>query len=136
MGELRILLVDDEKKIRTALMQLLWTRSNWKVVGEASDGPEAILKAQELIPDVIIMDLSMPQMNGLKATKEIRQAVPEVEVLIFTQHDSSTLVRHAKDAGARGFLLKSDAQNLLMAVETIGEHKPFFADTNSSPGRI
>jgi DNA-binding NarL/FixJ family response regulator len=136
MDELRILLVDDEKNIRTALLHLLNTRSKWTVVGEASDGPEAILKAQELMPDVVIMDLSMPQMNGLKATKAIRRVAPEAEVLIFTQHDSPTLVWQAKDAGARGYLLKSDAQNLLKAVETIGQHKPFFADMNSSSDQV
>jgi DNA-binding NarL/FixJ family response regulator len=135
-GKLRILLVDDEEKIRKALSHLLNTRSNWTVVGEASNGSEAISKAQELMPDVILMDLSMPQMNGLKATKEIRQVAPKAEVLIFTQHDSSTLVRQAKDAGARGFVLKSDAQNLLKAVETLGQHKSFFPSLNSSPEQI
>jgi CheY-like chemotaxis protein len=136
MDELRILLVDDEKKIRTALLHLLNTRSKRIVVGEASDGPEAILKTQELMSDVVIIDLSMPQMNGLRAAKAIRRVAPGAEVLIFTQHDSPTLVWQARDAGARGYLLKSDTQNLLKAVETIGQHKPFCADIGISSEQV
>jgi DNA-binding NarL/FixJ family response regulator len=130
MAELKILVVDDEKVIRTALSALLKTRGDWKVIGEASDGQEAITKAKELRPDVIIMDLSMPQMDGLKATREIHREMPEAEVLIFTQHDTLQLVREAKEAGARGYLLKSDAQSLVSAVESVGQHKPFFGREN------
>lgn len=131
MPELTILVVDDEKVIRTALSALLKTRADWKIIGEASDGQEAIEKAKELKPDVIIMDLSMPRMDGLKATREIHRQTPDAEVLIFTQHDTLQLVREAREAGARGYLLKSDAQNLVAAVETIGQHKTFFGSENA-----
>jgi two-component system response regulator NreC len=131
MSELKILVVDDEKVIRTALSALLKTRGDWKVIGEAADGQEAVLKAKELKPDVIIMDLSMPRMDGLKATREIHREMPEAKVLIFTQHDTGQLVREAKEAGAQGYLLKSDAQSLLAAVETIGQHKTFFGSENA-----
>ena len=126
MPELKILVVDDEKNIRTALSALLKTRGDWKIIGEASDGQEAVAKAKELRPDVIIMDLSMPRVDGLRATREIHREMPDTEVLIFTQHDTLQLVREAKEAGAKGYLLKSDAQSLVTAVEAIGQHKTFF----------
>jgi DNA-binding NarL/FixJ family response regulator len=122
---LRILIVDDEKAVRTALGRLLATRKEWQVVGEAADGAEAVGKARELCPDIIIMDITMPEMNGLEATPQIKKAVPAAEVLIFTQHDSTQMVQQAQMAGASGYLLKSQA-----AVEAMGEHKPFFQGKN------
>src|SRR5277367_3209137 len=123
---LRILIVDDEKAVRTALGRLLATRKEWQVVGEAADGATAIGMARELQPDIVIMDITMPQMNGLEATPEIKKALPTAEVLIFTQHDSRQMVRQAQNAGASGYLLKSQANWLVAAVETVGQHKPFF----------
>ena len=127
---LRILIVDDEKAVRTALGRLLVTRREWQVVGEAADGAEAIGKARELRPDIVIMDITMPEMNGLEATPEIKKALPAAEVLIFTQHDSTQMVRQAQIAGASGYLLKSQANWLVTAVEAMGEHKPFFQGKN------
>jgi DNA-binding NarL/FixJ family response regulator len=132
---LRILIVDDEKAVRTALGRLLGTRREWTVVGEASDGAEAIGKAKDLKPDVIIMDVTLPELNGLAATPEIKKAIPGAEVLIFTQHESSQMIREAKKAGASGYLLKSQANWLVAAVETIGQHKPFFGGKNISQAR-
>jgi two-component system response regulator NreC len=129
---LRILIVDDEKAVRTALGRLLSTRGEWKVVGEAADGAEAIGKARELRPDVVIMDLTLPEMNGLVATPEIKKAIPSAEVLIFTQHESRQMIREAQKAGASGYLLKSQANWLVTAVEAIGQHKPFFDGKNLS----
>ena len=102
----------------------------WTVVGEAGDGLEAIGKAKELKPDVVIMDVTMPQMNGLQATPEIKKVTPETEILIFTQHDSAQIVQEAQHAGASGYLLKSQAGSLLDAVETVGQHKLFFRRGN------
>jgi DNA-binding NarL/FixJ family response regulator len=127
---LRILIVDDEKAVRTALGRLLATRKEWQVVGEAADGAEAVGKARELRPDIIIMDITMPEMNGLEATPEIKKALPAAEVLIFTQHDSTQMVQQAQSAGASGYLLKSQANWLVRAVEAMGEHRPFFEGKN------
>ena len=127
---LRILIVDDQKAVRTALGRLLATRKEWQVVGEAADGAEAVGKARELLPDIIIMDITMPEMNGLDATPQIKKAVPAAEVLIFTQHDSTQMVQQAQSAGASGYLLKSQANWLVRAVEAMGEHRPFFEGKN------
>ena len=132
---LRILIVDDEKAVRTALGRLLSTRGEWVVVGEATDGSEAIGKAKELKPDVVIMDLTLPELNGLAATPEIKKALPSAEILIFTQHESSQMVREAQNAGASGYLLKSQANWLVTAVEAIGQHKSFFEGKNLSKAR-
>src|SRR3984885_3295100 len=123
---LRILLVDDEKMVRSALKRLLSAHSEWKVVGEATDGLDAVSKARDLKPDVIIMDVTMPEMNGLQATPEIKKENPSIEILIFTQHDSDQIVREAQKAGASGYLLKSQAHWLAAAVDAISQHKPFF----------
>jgi DNA-binding NarL/FixJ family response regulator len=101
---LRILIVDDEKAVRTALGRLLGTRGEWVVVGEAADGAEAVGKAKELKPDVIIMDVTLPELNGLAATPEIKKVLPSAEILIFTQHESSQMIREARKAGASGYL--------------------------------
>jgi DNA-binding NarL/FixJ family response regulator len=135
MAGLRILIVDDEKAVRTALGRLLGTREEWVVVGEAADGAEAIGKAKELKPDVVIMDVTLPELNGLAATPEIKKAIPNAEILIFTQHESSQIIREARNAGACGYLLKSQANWLVAAVEAIGEHKPFFGGKNLSAAR-
>ncbi len=127
---LRILIVDDEKAVRTALGRLLATRKEWLVVGEAADGAEAVGKARELRPDIVIMDITMPEMNGLEATPQIKKVLPTTEVLIFTQHDSTQMVQQAQIAGASGYLLKSQANWLVTAVEAMGEHKPFFRGKN------
>ncbi len=130
MAALRILIVDDEKTVRSALSRLLGTRGEWKVVGEAADGAEAIGKAKELRPDVVIMDITMPEMSGLEATPAIKKAIPTAEVLIFTQHDSKQMIQEAQNAGATGYLLKSQANWLVAAVEAMGQHKPFFQGKN------
>ncbi len=127
---LKILIVDDEKAVRSAVQKLLGTRAGWTVVGEATDGSEAVDKAKELQPDVVIMDVTMPQMNGLEATPEIKKVLPTAEVLIFTQHDSPQVLREAQKAGASGCLLKSQATWLIAAVEALSQHKPFFPGKN------
>ena len=130
---LRILIVDDEKAVRSALGRLLATRKEWQVVGEAADGAEAIGLAQKLQPDIVIMDITMPEVNGLEATPQIKKALPATEVLIFTQHDSTQMIQQAQNAGASGYLLKSQAHWLVTAVEAMGQHKPFFQGKNLPP---
>src|SRR4029077_7275893 len=101
--------------------------SSWEVVAEASDGKEAILKAIEAKPDIAVLDYSLPLVNGVEATRQIRARLPRTEVLIFTMHDSEALIEELLKAGARGYLLKSDAsRHLIAAIESLALHKPFF----------
>ncbi len=129
----RILLVDDHPVVRQGLRTLLEGRSGWEVVGEASDGIEALDKIENLQPDVVVLDVTMPRMNGLEACRMIqRKEKSNPEVLFVTQHDSPQMMREALDAGARGYVVKSNAaRDLLEAVEAVSQHKVFTALTRS-----
>jgi DNA-binding NarL/FixJ family response regulator len=123
----RILIADDHEVVRSGLRAILEAHEGWEVVAEACDGKEAIALAVETRPDVAIIDYSLPLMKGVEATRQIRARVPTAEVLIFTMHDSDVLVGELLAAGARAYLLKSDAkQYLIAAVEALAMHKPFF----------
>ena len=109
------------------MQKVLETQPGWQVVAEAVDGKEAVSKAFQTSPDVAILDYSLPLINGVEATRQIRARLPKTEVLIFTMHDSDTLIGELLSAGARGYLLKSDANgSLLAAVQTLAAHKPYF----------
>jgi DNA-binding NarL/FixJ family response regulator len=126
----RILLVDDHPIVRQGLRTLLEGRQGWEVVGEASDGIEALDKVEVLQPDVVVIDITMPRMNGLEACRLIQQQskVSGLEVLFVTQHDSPQMMREALDAGARGYVVKSNAaRDLLEAVEAVSQHRVFTA---------
>jgi DNA-binding NarL/FixJ family response regulator len=126
----RILLVDDHPIVRQGLRTLLEARPGWEVVGEASDGIEALEKVDKLQPDVVVLDVTMPRMNGLEACRQIQQKVKTsgLEVLFVTQHDSPQMMREALDAGARGYVVKSNAaRDLLEAVEAVSQHRVFTA---------
>jgi len=101
---MRVLVVDDHEVVRRGVRSLL-SQSSYDVCGEAADGNDAVEKARQLKPDVIVMDVSMPTLNGLEATRLIRQEVPGSEVLIMSQHDSPAMIREAFKAGARGYVL-------------------------------
>ena len=123
----RILIADDHEVVRSGLRAILEAQDGWEVVAEAADGKEAVEKATETKPDVAIVDYALPIANGAEVTRQIRVRVPRVEVLIFTMHDSDDIVRDLLAAGAKGYLLKSDARKfLLAAVESLAAHKPFF----------
>ena len=122
----RILIADDHAIVRSGLRTIL-EAPNWEVVAEASDGREAIQNAIATEPDVAVVDYSLPLVNGIEVTRQIRARLPKTEVLIFTMHDNQTLVEDLLKAGARGYLLKSDARSLLIgAVEALAAHRPFF----------
>jgi DNA-binding NarL/FixJ family response regulator len=124
----RILLVDDHPIVRQGLRTLLEGRTGWEVVGEASDGVEALDKVESLQPDVVVLDVTMPKMNGLEACRLIQQKTSGLEVLFVTQHDSPQMMREALDAGARGYVVKSNAaRDLLDAVEAVSQHRVFTA---------
>ncbi len=126
MTKVRILVADDHEVVRQGLRALLATQQGWEVCAEAVTGREAVKKAEQLKPDVVVMDISMPELNGLEATRQIVKVVPQTEVVILTMHDSEELVREVLDAGARGYLLKSDAgRELVAAVDMVRQHKPF-----------
>lgn len=127
MRQARILVADDHELVRTGLRRLLEEHPGWEVCGEAGDGRQAIEKARMLKPDVVLMDISMPQLNGIEATRRIRRELPGTEVCILSVHDSELLVRQAVAAGARACLLKTDSgPDLLFAVEALLGHKTWF----------
>lgn len=122
-----VLLADDHDVVRQGIRRLLERTPILEVCGEARNGREAVKLALELKPHVVVLDLSMPELNGLDATRHIRQAQPDTEVLIFTMHRTEQLVREVIAAGARGYVLKSDpAHDLVSAVEALAHHQPFF----------
>jgi DNA-binding NarL/FixJ family response regulator len=124
---LRILIADDHEVARSGIRALLESHAGWEVCGEAKDGREAIEFATTLKPDVILLDIGMPNLNGLEAARQILATSPDVAILILTMHDSDQMVREVLRAGARGFLLKSDAgRDLIAAVEALQLQRTFF----------
>ena len=115
----RVLIVDDHAFIRRGVQTILRPFPEWEFCGEAQNGKEAVRMAQELKPEVIIMDISMPELNGIEATRAIRKGQPAVKIVLLTLHDSSELLRIAFRAGARGYLLKSDAEQELVQALTV-----------------
>lgn len=124
---MRLLIADDHDVVRTGLRALLNERPQWEVVAEAADGRDAVALAQKTKPDVAIVDYALPLLNGAEVTRQVRLRNPQTEVIIFTMHDNSNLIHELLQAGALGYLLKSDARRLLIAaIETVASHKPFF----------
>jgi DNA-binding NarL/FixJ family response regulator len=127
MGTLRVLVADDHEVVRKGLRSIVEGQPGWEVAGEASDGREAVDKARALRPDVAVVDVSMPGLNGLEATRQMLRHDAASKVLILTMHESDPLIREVLDAGARGYLLKSDAsRDLVTAVEAIRRNKTYF----------
>jgi DNA-binding NarL/FixJ family response regulator len=127
MNTLRILIADDHEIVREGLRSLLKV-PGWEVCGEAATGREAVTQADLLKPDIVIMDIGMPELNGLDATQQIRRASPRTEILIFTANETDEIVRNVFKAGARAYLLKSEAsKHLIPALEMLARHRTYFS---------
>ena len=125
--KLRILIADDHEVVRRGLCALLQGHESWEICGDAKDGREVVEKARLLKPDIVILDVGMPNLNGLAATRQLLQENPQQKVIVLTITDSDQVIREALDAGARGFVLKSDAaRDLVTAVEALQRNRMFF----------
>lgn len=123
---MRVLIVDDHEVVRRGVRSLLMTQRDLDVCGEAVDGRDAIEKTKILLPDLVLMDFSMPNMNGFDATREIRRILPQPEVVILSQHETPQMAAQAFHAGALGYVVKSsDSKNLFAALEKVGRHENF-----------
>jgi DNA-binding NarL/FixJ family response regulator len=126
-NNLRILIADDHEVVRRGLRTLVSSRPGWVVCAEATTGREAITKAEQQRPDIAVIDIIMPVLNGLEATRKIRKMLPKTEVAVLSLHYSDQLVREVLDAGARSYLLKTDAsRDLVTAIEALANHRTFF----------
>jgi DNA-binding NarL/FixJ family response regulator len=124
--KLRILIADDHELVRRGLVALLQAHEGWEICGEANDGREAVEKAKQLKPDVVILDVGMPNLNGLAATRQLSRQDPHCKIIVLTITDTDQIVQEALDAGARGFVLKSDAaRDLVSAVEALQRNRMF-----------
>lgn len=118
--------MDDHEVVRRGVRSLLMTQKDLDVCGEAVDGLDAIEKAKLLLPDLVLMDFSMPNLNGFDATREIRRILPKTEVIILTQHETSQMAAQAFRAGALGYVVKSSvSKNLFAALEKVSRHESF-----------
>jgi DNA-binding NarL/FixJ family response regulator len=124
---MRVLIVDDHEVVRKGVRYLLLTQRDLDICGEAVDGRDAVEKAKLLLPDLVLMDISMPNVNGLEATREIRSILPQTEVVILSQHETAQMAQQAFQAGALGYVVKSSiSSNLFAALEKVGRHECFF----------
>src|SRR5215467_5803174 len=134
MTTLRILVADDHEIVRRGLCAIVASHAGWEVCGEAADGREAVEKTKQLSPDVVILDIGMPSVNGLNATRQILRHNPEQRVLILTVTDAEQVIEEVLKAGARGFVLKTDAaHDLITAIEALQQDRTFF---NSRVGQM
>jgi DNA-binding NarL/FixJ family response regulator len=127
---LRILVVDDHAVVRRGVRALLESRPGWEVCGEAATGRDAVEQVKLLRPDIVVLDLSLPELNGLDATRQILKESPQTQVLVLTMHNSEELAHQVLHAGARGYVLKSDADHsLVAAVQSLRRGEPFLTPT-------
>ena len=127
MRRTRILIADHHEVVRVGLREILEARPDLEIVAECADGMEAVSKAAETEPDIAILEHTLPLLNGIEVTRQVRSRFPKTEVLVFTMHEAESLVQDLLKAGARGYVLKSAAKHQLIgAIESLAAHKPFF----------
>ena len=127
MSTLKILVADDHDIVRTGMKALMEDQAGWQVVAEAGTGRQAVEKAKATTPDVCVLDVTMPELNGLEAARQIKKLLPNVEILILTVHESEQVAAEVLKVGARGYILKSDAgRELVVAVKAVSAHKNYF----------
>ena len=125
---IQILIADDHEIVRKGLCTMIEANAGWKVCGQVGDGREAVALTEQLRPDIVIMDVDMPHLNGLDATRQIKRKLPETEILIFTGAETEEIVRNVFGAGARSYLLKTEAINhLVPAIEALCKHRTYFS---------
>jgi PAS domain S-box-containing protein len=131
---MRVLIADDHEVVRRGVRALLLTQQNIDICGEAVDGRDAVEKTKLLHPDLVLMDISMPNLNGLQATREITSGIPQTRVLILSEHETPQMVQQALYAGAQGYVVKSSlSKNLFIALERVGRHEIFLDPGISVP---
>jgi DNA-binding NarL/FixJ family response regulator len=131
--QIRILVADDYAAVRRGVRAVLETQAGWRVVAEAENGQQALQQAREHVPDLAVIDISMPLMNGLELARELRIALPTTEILVLTQHTSRGMWEQAVKAGARGYVVKSAvASDLIPAVEAVIQHQSFVSSNIDS----
>jgi two-component system, NarL family, response regulator NreC len=127
MYPLRILIADDHEVVREGMRALIEHEPGWEVCGTAMTGQEAVDTAKKLKPEVVVLDMTMPELDGLEVLREIKRALPNTEVVIFSAHHSEEVIEQLFDAGAKSYIQKSDAsRHLVAAIRSLAEHKPFF----------
>ena len=136
VSELNILVADDHEIVRQGIRNILQQQRQWTVVAEASNGHEAVQKAIELKPHIVLIDVGMPELNGLEATRRIKEVLPQTEIVILSVHDSEQTVREAVSSGARGYVVKADAgRDLVAAVESVSRRRFFLSPKLAPAGK-
>ena len=129
MKKLRILIADDHEVVREGVRALIEHEPDWEVCGAAANGREAVALATELKPDVVIVDMTMPELDGLQVVRQIKRALPQTEMLVFSAHESESVIAEVFAAGAKSYIRKADAgRHLISALRSLQQHKPYFTD--------
>ena len=127
ISPLRILIADDHEVVRDGMRALIEREPGWEVCGIATNGQEAVDSAKKLKPEIVILDMTMPELDGLTALRQIKHALPNTEVVIFSAHHSEDVIEQLFEAGAKSYIRKSDAgRHLVTAIKSVAQHKPFF----------